>query len=677
MVLRKKRGYTGDCRISLRRRALEWKSNQRGGTNLYLYPKEFVVMDSHVQRAVDTEALSRRAILGVGAGGVAGLAGCGGTSSPTPIPDDGAGAESGAERTVVSRVAWEFAVGDSEWNRFSAAANRIPQREAFMTPMVSYNPATNETYYELADGPPTMEGCTLHVELEDDFTWWDGTDVTARDRAIPHSLIPYFCCGGPDEVPWVSEFVSTYEFKEEKIGKLSQTFAEVNMMSPLPGKADQWEPYIERLEDATTDTETQNIVQEIRNLHVSIDDAIEEGLGYGLWKPVEYTSSKLVLEKHDEHPYADRTNVERWEWRVVPTTQSFVQAFKRDRFDYGSSLYENNVQQVPENIEEVISYPSRFGLKMGLNWRNKHLARRPVRRAINYLLDLNDLASIAGNVSPLTQQTAGTPDSFASEWLGEAFLEEIISYGPEGRPEKAAQVMREAGYEKRGGVWTDPDGEQMTGLRFVATSSGDNALVGDTISGILSDFGIRTDFSALEGGSYRDLVSPRTGSGDFDLAIHSIGASLPHPARVWGYRRPQVVDAFAQPLNQSPAEGCSTDPPTVEYNEDTAPVFSIPVNPTPGFPDRVGRETLGDDVRHLDPVKHSTQMRFDVGRDRIEELARTFAWWVNFNAFHVYLHTTNRQMWLDTERLEVTEDPRFTGTVYGSCPLGHGDVSLR
>jgi ABC-type transport system substrate-binding protein len=633
-------------------------------------------MDSELPDSVDVGSLPRREFLGVGVSGLVGLAGCGESSTPTPIPEEANGNESGDQNTIVSRVAWEFAVGDSEWNRFAAAANRIPQRQAFMTPLVSYNPETNETYYELADGPPTMEGCTLHVTLKEDFTWWDGTDVTARDRAIPHSIIPYFCCGGPDEVPWVSEYVSTYEFKEEKIGKLSPTFAEVNMMAPLPGKADQWAPYIERLEDATTDNEIQNVVQEIRNLHVSIDEAIEEGLGYGLWKPVDYTSSKLVLEKHDGHPYADRTNIERWEWRVVPTTQSFIQAFKRDRFDYGSSHYQNNVQQPPENIEEVLSYPSRFGVKLGLNWRNDHLARRPVRRAINYLLDLNDLASIAGNVSPLTQQTAGTPDSFAKEWLGEAFIDELISYGPEAQPEKAAQVMREAGYEKRGGVWTDSEGAKMKGLRFVASSSSDNALVGDTISGILSDFGIKTEFTSLESGSYQDIVGPRSGSGDFDLAIHPIGANLPHPARIWGYRTPKVVDAFAQPLNQSPAEGCTTNPPEVEYHDDVAPVFSIPVNPTPGFPETVGRESLGDDVQHLDPVKHSTQMRFDIGREQIEDLARTFAWWVNFNAFHVYLHTTNRQIWLDTERLAVSENPRFTGTSYGSCPLGHGDVSL-
>jgi peptide/nickel transport system substrate-binding protein len=637
---------------------------------------------------VDIESLSRRELLGVGAGAAAALAGCGGNpNGPTPIPDQNGGGGDGGdgdvstvdasdENTVVSRVAWQFAVGDSQWNRWAAASNTIPQRGAFHTNVVSFDPRTNQYFYEIADGPPTMDGCVLHQELKEGFTWWDGTEVTAKDRAIPHRLIPYFCCGGPDEVPWVSEFVSKYEYKENKIGKLSQTFAATNMIGQLPGKAAVWEPYIERLEDATTDDETQNILKEIRDRDITIDDAIELGLGNGLWKPVDYTTSELVLEKHEAHPYADRTDIERWVWKVASTDQSFTQAFKQGRYDFGTSAF-TNVQNPPENIETVVSYPSRYGRKLGMNWRNKHLARLPVRRAINYLLDLNDLATVVDDVSPLTQQTAGTPDSFAEEWLGEEFLDNIIDYGPEGKPEKAAQTMREAGYEKRGGVWTDEDGDKMQGLRFISPSSSNAALLGDTIGGILSDFGIETEFSSLEGGSYADVTSQRTGSGDFDLAIHNVGVNLPHPARVWGYRPNAVVAAFAQAANQEPAEECGTDPPQVTWNDEKTPIFSIPVNPIPAFPEKVGKETLEGEGQTFDPIQHSTQMRFDVGEDKIKELARTYAWWVNFNAFHVYLHTQNRKYWMDTDKLSVADEMQIRGATKGSGPMGHGYVSMR
>jgi ABC-type transport system substrate-binding protein len=630
-------------------------------------------------------AVTRRHLLAMGTGAAAGLAGCGGQNpnDPTPIgegpdetPADGT-PQTVDEDTVISRINWDFAVGDLNFNVFSGVGNfPFGARFAMFTPMVSYNPLTQEFNFEMADGTPYMEGCELHVKLKENFTYWNGDQVTADDRVIPHNLVPYFCCGGPENVPWEAQKVSKFEFKENKIGVFNDGFAASNMTTAVRGMKEIYRPYLERLDEATTEDEQQPIINELRDLQIGIDQVMEDGLGYGLWKPVDYTTSQLTLEKHDDHPYADRTNIERWQLRVVPTEQSYIQAFKQGRFDYGSGS-RSGIQNPPENIEDVVTYEDHVGRKLGMNWRNKHLARRPVRRAINYLLDLEGLAGIVGDVAPVTQQTACLSEPLVEKWVGEDFLDDLISYGPEPQPEKAAQTMRNAGYEKRDGVWTDEDGDRMRGLRFIARSGANTGLLGDTISGQLTDFGIRTEFSSLEGGSFGDIMNASTGSGDFDLVITNAGAG-PHPARIWDYANAAIVDDFQRAADISSAEGCGTEAPNVSwYDEGVSPVYEIPTNPAPASPETVGQETLDGEGQRIEPIASSSKLRLDLGEENIKDICRQWAWWVNFNAFHVFLHTQNRRMWLNTDKLQIDDNPVVGGVNYGEGPLSHGSVSWR
>jgi ABC-type transport system substrate-binding protein len=539
---------------------------------------------------------------------------------------------------------------------------------------VSYSPTDQEFVYELADGPPEMQGCELHVTFKKDYTWWDGTPVTAKDRWIAGTIVPYMCCGGPDAVPWNAQLVDDYEFFEVKRGKLNQEFASINMMQVVPTKYDFFNPYVERLEDATTEEEIKDITKEIRDVKITLQDMIDGGFGYGLWQPVDYTSSQITFEKYDDHPKADRTDLEKWVWHVIPEDQSFTQAFKQSRFDYGNSNYTENVQRPPSEIEEVVDYPGRRGRKLGISWRSDHLARRPVRRALGYLLDLEGLATILGTVTPVSQQTAGMPDDLVEKWIGADFLDKLIDYGVESKPERATETLQKAGYERRNGVWRDEDGKRVRGLRFIAPANSDDTLVGNTISEQLNDFGFKNDFSALEGGAYQNIVNPTGGTGEFDLAITQAGPSAPHPSRLWDFKWDSVVATYPQVANIGKPEGCSTEPPTPEWTASETPTFRIPVDPSPQFPEEVGATDLSGPTKEMDPIATSMQMRFDLPAEEIRSLAREWAWWVNFNLFHVYLHSFDRTLWLDTDNFRLNDDATIQGVNYGQGPMGQGDL---
>jgi ABC-type transport system substrate-binding protein len=634
-----------------------------------------------VPDGLDIGSLTRRKLFAMGSmAGITGLAGCGGgrENDPTPI---GSGEDPPAStvdgETMTTRINWNWSPGDTNFSSFGQASN-YPSAEAqvFFEPLIGYSPIDQEFVYELADGPPTMEsGCELHVRVKDGYTWWDGTPVTAKERVIQGQLVSWLCCGGPDEVPWAPVLVDDREFYEVKRGKLNQSFASINMMKTLNTKYDHFEPFMERFEDATTDSEKQSIGRELLNHEISLDQVIENGYGTGLWKPVSYSSSTITFEKYDDHPHADRTDLAKWRWEVVPTDQSFYQAFKQDSYDYGTTEYRRNVQNSPANIEPVIEYPGRVGRKLGMSWRNDHLARIPVRRAIGYLMNLEGLANIIDQVTPVTQQTVGMPDSLVEEYVGSSFLDDIIDYGVESRPEKAAQTLRAAGYERSGGVWRDADGSAIRGLKFIASSSSNDALIGNTISGQLSEFGIKNDFSTLEPGSYRSIVDSKSGSGEFDLSIHVAGPLAPHPSRIWSFKWPRTVDNFANVAEFPKPEGCTTEPPEVTWTESETPTFRIPVDPVPAYPERIGATELDGDGKRLDPIRTSMQLRYDLPAEELRALSQQWAWWFNFNLFHVNLHSIDRMLWMDSEDYALSDEARVTGVNLGQGPMANGYVS--
>jgi hypothetical protein len=551
------------------------------------------------------------------------------------------------------------------------------QKAVFYPKMVSYSPTEQRFVYDLADGPPEMKGCEQHVTVKDTYTWWNGMTVTAEDYVVLGRIAPYFCCGGPDQVSWEPNLVDKFTYWEQKPAQFNQGFNNSNLTKGFWVRRDIYRPYLERFRDATTDTQVKEISKDLTEFKITLDDMMEQGFGYGLWKPVDYTSSSITLEKHEEHPAADRTDLERWEWQIIANQQSFYQAFKQDRFDYGLFKFKQNIQDPPEGIEQIVSYAGQLGRKLGMNWRNDHLARLPVRRAIGYLVDRRALETIVGDVTATEQQTGGMPDRLAEKWLGSDFLERIIDYGVESQPEKAAETLREAGYEKRGDVWQDADGKRMEGLRFITEAGGDEAIIGDTLSAQLTDFGIKNEFTTLESGSYRNHVNASTGSYDYDFVLHEAGGTAPHASLVWNYSSPRIVDAMRKTISIKASEDCGTASASYEFTGDRTPLYDIPVNPAPPVPETVGQESIDGDGRHIEPIKSSNRMRYALPDEEIESMARDWAWWVNFNLFHVYLHSFDRQMWLDTANFALREDAPVRGVNFGAGPMAFGDISTR
>jgi hypothetical protein len=64
-----------------------------------------------------------------------------------------------------------------------------------------------------------------------------------------------------------------------------------------------------------------------------------------------------------------------------------------------------------------------------------------------------------------------------------------------------------------------------------------------------------------------------------------------------------------------------------------------------------------------------------IGHDEMKRLSQRLAWWINFNMFHVHLHSFDRQLWLDTEQFSYDGSTPATGGTLGAGPMANGGIS--
>jgi len=647
---------------------------------------------------IELGPITRRRAMQLGAGlGAAGLAGCGGDGD-----SDGGGdgtttttTEAGTVETTEdgttklhSMVSWDFSAEDMTMNRWGPTPYPGGQFNVFFTPILSYSFVEDRYFQELGRDFPYMEGCTMHVPMKkDEFYWWSGEAVKAGDRVYGHQIATYMCCGGVDAVPWEARFgKDEYEYKETKVGVMNEEFRKQNMKNRGPDfKRTVWKPFWEQIQDATSEDKINQITEEVRQVDLTLPKVIEEGYGYGLWKPVDYASDFIEFEQWEKHPYHGQSDIDRWRWHVLSNEQSRFQALEQNTIDTTSiDLGGNENIQAPDDMEEAYQYPSFLAQRIGFNWRSKHLARRGVRRAINYLLDrkkLADLITGSGAIPQDHQVTAG-PNDLVRELIGEDFVAQTISYGVESQPDKARAAMQDAGYSMQGGNWVGPDGDAIEGLQFISRANAQDALLANTVNGLLNDFGIGNELLTMEGTSFQTRFNDDY---DFDIDLGYTQARGPAKGPFWDVHHP--IEGLPDTADTSDPEVCDTpDPDNPETfagrqprdDVDSALPHRIPADPFPEYPglDNVGAmEMQGNES--FDPHQAALNLRLQFPDDYLLRKAREFAWWFNFNAFHVFPFTFAQSEWMDTANFQIRDDAVPRGTGPGQNPITWGDVNTR
>ncbi|WP_435102963.1 ABC transporter substrate-binding protein [Halarchaeum sp. P4] len=447
----------------------------------------------------DDSSVTRRRFLGaLGAGGTLGaLAGC--------LDGGGNGDDIGDSTTVFGTV-FSHSTERAQLNPWGT------QYPADFASLV-FDPAVERTHagrYEV--GPlldaVELDGSTVTVTYSDAYTWWNGDPVDARDAWVAHRIDEFVAPDGTPTATLVDDYTIRYSLDAPRARHLVLS----NVVRGVDAPASVFRSWLERFEDASSTAARERVAADLRSFQLDLDTVRERGLGFGPYELVEVSPNRLLLERHDDHPNADALSIPRL-WLPVAKASQANGLIGEGTLDGGQGLLADRGANPPDYIEQRARYRTTGGTKLVVNWRNEHLARRAVRRALFCALPIPTVVENAAWGSPPRRQT-GLAAPAADDWLDDAIRASLRTYPVAADTERAATLLRDAGYTRDDGDWYGPNGRRLA-LRLDTLLDKAWGSSAQLIANSLRAFGVGVDVTQSPASSFL-AVSRRD---EYDLLL--------------------------------------------------------------------------------------------------------------------------------------------------------------
>lgn len=468
----------------------------------------------------------RRFLQFAGASGAVALAGCADLIQ-SDNGDGGGGGKSGRHVSNTNTVP-----KDIQWNTSNPSNRAQISNRALFDPFVRYNFATSEfTPYAISDW--SYGGDTFEMTVRDGLTWSNGDDVTSADVATQLRI-------GMKTGATYADYTNAIETPDEKTvslqfdSKINQKIVEFQILAEreVHQKESEFGKYLEKINE--NEDEGLKQLQEF---------AYQEPIASG---PFEYDSAdqqQLLLTLREAHPDSGKINFGEYVFKYHDGNQAIHQALKNNDIDSVFTVFTptETVNSLPDNIKQVQT-PSNWGYGLVPNHNHKHLGDRAVRKAIQFVINRKQ---VVGNVSPDSKQVPPYPMGISSggqeQWLGDA-IENFESYGPDSsQTKKAATVLKDAGYTKQNGAWTDSKGNTVKLPIIEPSGWTDWNTATQTIVDQLNSFGFKASADPRKYGTLSSTVWP---NGDFALATGGWLDGAPQGAYPYFSLHHQLVKNF-------------------------------------------------------------------------------------------------------------------------------------
>lgn len=503
----------------------------------------------------------RRLLQRLTIGGSLLLAGCGQSDSTPSTDNPGASGQTFRAPTGNDPAKTSFYIGGKKiQNTAYAPVVKEPAswklRRFLMEPGVwisgsfAPSPAT-QIHYNWIEKPMEISPTEVTISIRDDARWSDGHPVTGKDLAYlplrrtlarggilplyasesegePHRVeyafdkfqvryksVTYRSSPGYFEDFWdiaIAFWLGTHFFPTFSPTHIEpfESYADGIIEMARRAKAGEIHPWYIK-SDGKPDPGGESLVEEhlTKTKYVHKFAKPENVLSTGPWHLTEMRGPEFIFEPNSHHRYADELNFESFTFAHTESADRQRAALNAGRLDYGSSgvTPKSVVDAFPDNFKEVLIPGG--GNQLQMNFNHPALATREVRQAIMYALDHE---AIAKNIHESIAEPVNTPggDAWkATEYVSQDWIDENLITYPQNR-ERAAQLMRAAGYSKSGGQWVGVSGEPFT-LTLPARSSPPRWE--PTVAHQLSEFGIDTTVSTLDGTAFEN----RRKKGEFNI----------------------------------------------------------------------------------------------------------------------------------------------------------------
>lgn len=503
-----------------------------------------------------------QALGGVAAGSM--LAGCGGgggdgTESPTAPPDteppgDTAtpgetSPDEGLDPVELVDQRATFFTGimtnnpqEGQWNPFNPAGNLRPYYGH--AKFAWFSPYSQEIILSLFEDIE-KEGNRFSLHLRDHHTWSpSGDPVTAHDLRTKFKLGDFIVGSSLREGA-----IDAYEVVNDKQLDLVMKNPELRVPEFFGGMMGDWldikhsvfGEWVERLEDASSDSERDSIQEEVVNFRWKNEDAELSGQ----FEPPELLENAMVFETRTDtgkplagqrEGFPNETLYSELELHVVPEGQTELQLVQQGKSIQtafrGASEELARAEDNPDIITQTI--PTFLAYVMIPNPTAPHMGDPAVRQAMAYAIDWDrardvampdslavpvfnpGVSGVAGPGPLADPEFKGSYSISYSDYIPDIPLDSFRKYGRGPKTDKAAEIMREAGYQRNSDdMWEDSDGEVVG--PGILTSSIADFFLNQTLEWAtsLQNFGFDTEADVL---AY-DQFFNRLGAGDYDTTI--------------------------------------------------------------------------------------------------------------------------------------------------------------
>lgn len=495
-------------------------------------------MADHNRPAVN--AKRRRLISALGVSGLAGLAGCIGSDDDDEDvgalngDDNGSGdtddsGNGGSSERADTWLGYTLTnPNDAQFNPYNPVGVAGEANAMMWDTLASYNEETNEWVPFIAEDW-SFEGDEGTISFHDFYTWTNGEPVTADDFVTQLLIDEQMDTGAWNFLSHV-ESAGEYEVALEFDGEVNPSIVEDVLMGTQVYAAEEvYGEYLDRFEDEDEDAVLEDLIDW---------DPDEPELTNGPFTFESRSETRMVLEKYDDyespHFSNEDLNFDYWAFEFGDAQLQQTLVFE-DESDGGlATLPKEMYDDLGDHWESVA--PSNFnGLSLAFNHDHDLFSVREVRQAFGHLIprqmtvDLNQM----GYLKTPHEHVVGIDPAVVDSWLSDEFTSNITQYAwEEQNPDRAAELLEDAGFQDDGGTWVDPDGEEFRPAISVRTGAAEWVAAVELWVDLLQDFGIQAEMVTNDdtqfGNNWID--------GNFELAAQWWAGGWPsagHPYISW------------------------------------------------------------------------------------------------------------------------------------------------
>jgi len=391
------------------------------------------------------------------------------------------------------------------------------------------------------------EGTKLTIHLRQGVKWSDGTPFTSKDVLSTYYL--GFMAGWPmwkyvDKIETPDDYTVIINWR--KAGSVMAPMAFANLIQGpyhVYGKwADQLAPLTEkRDEDGNVDQATNDKIAAIREDLYKFKPAVTEIVGNGPYVIENLTASEAILKKNPYGWATDKLKIDQVRAIRDTTTEAFVSNIMSGAYDLDvGGVAPDVLKQLEQKFPDmkIIWSPEYSQPSMQFNVSKYPLDNPAVRKAIAYAIDRKALLAVAepGTQMPDTYCSGLTP-TIRDSWLDKDTLNKLENY--DYNPSKAEELLKSIGWSKGSdGFWRDSK-VQLVQLEVAAMNSwAIFFMCGDAIANQLNQFGLKTEYKAMEISAYWDYIDRGQAMMSFDFRP----GGLSYAGQPWEFYRSIYAD---------------------------------------------------------------------------------------------------------------------------------------